>query len=114
MFNVQPKKLHGNGAVTMLELEYTADEKGKLEPTGETLNIAADQVFTAIGQTLKTDGSLALEGQKIAVTGVGRTSRDGVWAGGDCASSGNDLTVTAVAKGRDAAMDIHITFLGGA
>ena len=48
------------------------------------------------------------------MNGVGRTSRDGVWAGGDCASSGNDLTVTAVAKGRDAAMDIHITFLGGA
>jgi dihydropyrimidine dehydrogenase (NAD+) subunit PreT len=100
--------------VTMLELEYTTDEKGKLEPTGETLNIAADQVFTAIGQTLKADGSLAIEGRKIAVNGVGRTSRDGVWAGGDCASSGNDLTVTAVAEGRDAAMDIHVTFLGGA
>ena len=114
MFNVQPKKLHGNGAVTMLELEYTADEKGKLEPTGETLNIAADQVFTAIGQTLKTSGSLDLDGRKIAVNGVGRTSRDGVWAGGDCASSGDDLTVTAVAEGRDAAMDIHTTFMGGA
>ena len=31
----------------------------------------------------------------------------GVWAGGDCASGGDDLTVTAVAEGRDAAMDIH-------
>ena len=114
MFNVQPKRLHGNGAVAMLELEYTADEKGKLEATGETLHVAADQVFTAIGQTLKTNGSLALEGQKIAVNGVGRTSRDGVWAGGDCASSGDDLTVTAVAEGRDAAMDIHTTLMGGA
>ena len=114
MFNFQPKTLHGNNAVTMLELEYTADENGKLEATGETLRVAADQVFTAIGQTLKTDGSLVLEGRKIAVNGVGRTSRDGVWAGGDCASSGNDLTVTAVAEGRDAAMDIHATFMGGA
>ena len=114
MFNVQPKRLHGNGAVAMLELEYTADEKGKLEATGETLHVAADQVFTAIGQILKTNGSLALEGQKIAVNGVGRTSRDGVWAGGDCASSGDDLTVTAVAEGRDAAMDIHTTLMGGA
>ena len=113
MFNVQPKRLHGNGAVTMLELEYTANQYGKLEATGETLNIAADQVFTAIGQKLKTDVSLVLEGRKIAVNGVGRTSRNGVWAGGDCASSGNDLTVTAVAEGRDAAMDIHTTFLGG-
>jgi glutamate synthase (NADPH/NADH) small chain len=76
--------------------------------------VAADQIFTAIGQTLETSGSLVLEGRKIAVNGVGRTSRDGVWAGGDCASSGDDLTVTAVAEGRDAAMDIHTTFMGGA
>jgi glutamate synthase (NADPH/NADH) small chain len=98
----------------MLELEYTAQKNGKLEPTGETLRVAADQIFTAIGQTLETSGSLVLEGRKIAVNGVGRTSRDGVWAGGDCASSGDDLTVTAVAEGRDAAMDIHTTFMGGA
>ena len=114
MFNVQPKRLHGNGAVATLELEYTADEKGKLAVTGETLHIAADQVFTAIGQTLKTNSSLVLEGRKIAVNSVGRTSRDGVWAGGDCASSGDDLTVTAVAEGRDAAMDIHKTLMKGA
>ena len=114
MFNVQPKRLHGNGAVAALELEYTADEKGQLAVTGETLHIAADQVFTAIGQTLKTNSSLVLEGRKIAVNSVGRTSRDGVWAGGDCASSGDDLTVTAVAEGRDAAIDIHTTLMGGA
>jgi len=114
MFNVQPKRLHGNGAVAALELEYTADEKGKLAVTGETLHIAADQVFTAIGQTLKTNSSLVVEGRKIAVNSVGRTSRDGVWAGGDCASSGDDLTVTAVAEGRDAAIDIHTTLMGGA
>ena len=114
MFNVQPKSLHGNGAVAMLELEYTADKKGKLETTGETLHLAADQVFTAIGQTLKTNASLVLEGPKIAVDGAGLTSRAGVWAGGDCASSGDDLTVTAVAEGRDAAMDIHKTLMKGA
>jgi glutamate synthase (NADPH/NADH) small chain len=50
---------------------------------------------------------LALDGRKIAVTGAGRTSLPGVWAGGDCAAGGNDLTVTAVAEGRDAAEDIH-------
>jgi len=64
--------------------------------------------------TLATDGGLTLEGRKIAVTGAGRTSREGVWAGGDCASGGDDLTVTAVAEGRDAAMDIHVTLMGGA
>jgi glutamate synthase (NADPH/NADH) small chain len=51
--------------------------------------------------------ALAVEGGKIAVTGPGRTSLPRVWAGGDCAAGGDDLTVTAVAEGRDAAMDIH-------
>ena len=114
MFNVQPKRLHGNGAVAMLELEYTADKNGYLETTGETLHLSADQVFTAIGQTLKTNAGLTLKGRKIAVNNAGRTSRAGVWAGGDCASSGDDLTVTAVAEGRDAAMDIHKTLMKGA
>ena len=86
----------------------------RLTGTGETVRIAADQVFSAIGQTLATDGGLALDGRKIAVTGAGRTSRDRVWAGGDCASGGDDLTVTAVAEGRDAAMDIYATLMGGA
>jgi glutamate synthase (NADPH/NADH) small chain len=30
-----------------------------------------------------------------------------VWAGGDCAAGGEDLTVTAVAQGRDAAESIN-------
>ena len=114
MFNVQPNKVEAEGENTVLELEYTAMKDGKLTGTGETLSIAADQVFAAIGQTLATDGGLTLEGRKIAVTGAGRTSREGVWAGGDCASGGDDLTVTAVAEGRDAAMDIHATLIGGA
>jgi dihydropyrimidine dehydrogenase (NAD+) subunit PreT len=39
---------------------------------------------------------------------AGRTGLVGVWAGGDCTPGGEDLTVTAVAQGRDAAMDIHL------
>lgn len=112
MFNVMPKVVHGNGSATEVELEYTRTEGGKLTGTGETTRIAADQVFRAIGQTLTTDGGLDLAGRKIAVSGDGRTSRDGVWAGGDCASGGDDLTVTAVAEGRDAAMDIHSVLTG--
>ena len=112
MFNVMPSAVHGNGAATEVELEYTSVEGGKLTGTGETVRVKADQVFRAIGQTLTTDGGLDLEGRKIAVTGAGRTSRDGVWAGGDCASGGDDLTVTAVAEGRDAAMDIHSVLTG--
>lgn len=112
MFNVMPSGVHGNGAATEVELEYTSVEGGKLTGTGETVRVKADQVFRAIGQTLSTDGGLDLEGRKIAVSGAGRTSREGVWAGGDCASGGDDLTVTAVAEGRDAAMDIHSVLTG--
>ena len=62
----------------------------------------------AIGQTLGgAPEGLKIEGGKIAVTGAGRSSVPGVWAAGDCASGGEDLTVTAVAEGRDAALDIH-------
>ncbi|MCR9125999.1 MAG: NAD(P)-dependent oxidoreductase [Rhodobacteraceae bacterium] len=108
MFNVQPVAVHGNGAAAEIELAYTTSRDGGLQPTGETVRIAADQVFKAIGQTLVAapDG-LTLTGGKIAVTGPGRTGLAGVWAGGDCAAGGDDLTVTAVAEGRDAALDIH-------
>jgi glutamate synthase (NADPH/NADH) small chain len=90
---------------TGMAFAYT-DETGT--PSGETFEIAADQVLTAIGQTLgPVPEGLVVEGGKIAVTGPGRTTLPRVWAGGDCASGGDDLTVTAVAEGRDAAMDIH-------
>ena len=45
------------------------------------------------------------------MTGAGRTRVEGVWAGGDCAAGGDDLTVTAVAEGRDAAEDIHASLV---
>ena len=102
--NATPRAIHGNGTVREIEFEYTDDA---LTPTGETVRIPADQVFKAIGQALAGDTLPDLDGRKIAVTGSGRTSVTGVWAGGDCAAGGDDLTVTAVAEGRDAAEDIH-------
>jgi len=105
----QPVAIHGNGAVREIEFEYTDDT---LTPTGETVRIPADQVFKAIGQALAGDTLPDLDGRKIAVTDTGRTSVSGVWAGGDCAAGGDDLTVTAVAEGRDAAMDIHAALTG--
>ncbi|MCE8532157.1 NAD(P)-dependent oxidoreductase [Ruegeria pomeroyi] len=108
MFNVMPVAVHGNGAAVEIELEYTTSAGGSVTGTGETIRLAADQVFKAIGQTLQgAPEGLELDGRKIKVDGSGRTSVPGVWAGGDCASGGEDLTVTAVAEGRDAAMDIH-------
>jgi glutamate synthase (NADPH/NADH) small chain len=106
--NAMPVAVHGNGAVREVEFAYTAEGPEGLQPTGETFRIRADQVFKAIGQRLAgVPEGLEVAGGKIAVTGAGRTSLSGVWAGGDCTAGGEDLTVTAVAQGRDAAEDIH-------
>lgn len=103
-----PVAVHGNGAVAEVEFAYAEEGPDGLRPTGETFRLRADQLFKAIGQRLAgAPEGLALEGGKIAVTGPGRTSLPGIWAGGDCAAGGEDLTVTAVAEGRDAAEDIH-------
>jgi dihydropyrimidine dehydrogenase (NAD+) subunit PreT len=98
-----------DGKVTGIELSYMAlDASGSLKPTGETTIIACDQVFKAIGQTLATDGEgVTITGGKIEVDAEGRTTMTKVWAGGDCATGGDDLTVTAVAEGRDAAESIN-------
>ncbi|MDE0522512.1 MAG: NAD(P)-dependent oxidoreductase [Boseongicola sp.] len=112
--NARPVRVIGNGAVQEVEFEYTRDGAGGLEDTGETFRLAADQVFKAIGQTLEdAPDALEIDGGKIKVDGSGRTSVPGVWAGGDCASGGDDLTVTAVAEGRDAAEDMHNAILAG-
>lgn len=80
---------------------------------GEEVTIAADQVFKAIGQTLESsslNGASAgpeLSSGRIKTDAEGRTSVAKVWAGGDCTDQGDDLTVTAVAQGRDAAESIH-------
>ena len=113
VFNAMPIAILGNGAVTGVTVEYTRAEGKSLIGTGETFDIPADQILKAIGQTLATTPEeLNITGGKIAVTGPGRTSRKGVWAGGDCAAGGEDLTVTAVAEGRDAAEDMHDRLMG--
>ena len=108
-----PVAVHGNGAVQEIEFAYTEDTAQGLKQTGETFRLRADTVLKAIGQTLTgAPEGLALDGGKIAVDAHGRTSLSGVWAGGDCATGGEDLTVTAVAEGRDAAEDIHASLMG--
>ncbi len=106
--DAQPVAVHGNGAAQEVEFAYTHDGEAGLELTGETFRLRADQVFKAIGQKLAgvPEGLTRAHG-KIAVAGAGRTELEGVWAGGDCTAGGDDLTVTAVAEGRDAAEDIH-------
>lgn len=101
--------LSENGTVTGIELEYTGLDNGRLVGLGHTMTIPCDQVFKAIGQTLtgRHAEGLALVGGRIEADSEGRTSRPMVWAGGDCVVGGDDLTVTAVAQGRDAAESIN-------
>ncbi len=117
---LQPKRIVGVNAITVgIELEYTAMKNGTLAGTGETITLAADQVFKAIGQSFDAaplDGSgnsIALERGRIKVDTEGRTSMAKVWAGGDCVvDAREDLTVAAVAAGRDAAESMHRVLMG--
>jgi glutamate synthase (NADPH/NADH) small chain len=112
---LQPRRvITEGGKVTGIELEYTQVVDGKLMGMGHTMTLPADQVFKAIGQSLEdrwADG-LELVGGRIKADAEGRTSREKVWAGGDCIEAGDDLTVTGVAQGRDAAESIHRALTG--
>ena len=105
--NAAPVRVVGNGHAEAVEFAYTEDGTSGLRVLGETFTLKADQVFKAIGQTLAAvPAGMAVDGGKIS------GGMAGVWAGGDCAAGGEDLTVTAVAEGRDAAEAIHAHLMG--
>ncbi len=104
--NAAPVEVVGvGGAVSGVEFAYTEDGPDGLKLLDDTFTLKADQVFKAIGQTLAAPEGMA--GPKLEVTPMAK-----VWTGGDCAMGGEDLTVTAVAEGRDAAEAIHASFGG--
>jgi dihydropyrimidine dehydrogenase (NAD+) subunit PreT len=104
------------GRLVGVELEYTREEAGKLVGTGQSLTLACDQLFTAIGQALEStdvDGDvLKLKSGRILVDAERRASLAGVWAGGDCVFGGPDLTVAAVEDGKQAALSIDRALRG--
>jgi glutamate synthase (NADPH/NADH) small chain len=105
--NAAPVRVIGNGKAEAVEFAYTEDGPGGLKLSSETFTLKADQVFKAIGQTLAGQPKdLTIDGGKLAGT------QAKVWVGGDCAAGGEDLTVTAVAEGRDAAEAIHARLTG--
>jgi glutamate synthase (NADPH/NADH) small chain len=115
----RPVSVQGEGgALRSVTFMGTRDEGGKLVDTGETFTLPADQLFKAIGQLFVAadlEGSsdvLDIEGGRIAVDQDRRTSLAGVWAGGDCAAGGRDLTVVAVEDGKQAALSIDRALLG--
>ena len=113
-----PKALQASGGVLQsITLQKTTEAKGRLTGTGETIKLDADMVLTAIGQTFVADplgaDSLKLQGGRIVVDAERRSSVTGIWAGGDCVAGGQDLTVSAVEDGKQAALSID-RFLRGA
>ena len=106
--NASPVEISGNEAVSSIKFAYTKSTNGILEIQSEEFELEVDQVFKAIGQNIDSSlRDLKLENGKIVIDEEGRTSIKGLWAGGDCALGGEDLTVTAVAQGRDAADSIN-------
>jgi glutamate synthase (NADPH/NADH) small chain len=105
-----PVEVRGNGAVREVQFAYTEATPDGLKLRDKGFHLEADQVFKAIGQTLgPLPEGLHMDGGKIDPASLPA----GVWAGGDCAPGGADLTVTATAQGRDAAEAIHRHLMGG-
>ncbi|WP_426112193.1 NAD(P)-dependent oxidoreductase [Massilia sp. PWRC2] len=106
--------LDEHGAVRGMRFEETRLADGRLVGTGAFIEIAADAIFKAIGQSLEPialadamASELSCSGDKIHVDGSFRTALAGVYAGGDCVAPGQDLTVQAVQHGKLAAHAIH-------
>ncbi|WP_375740950.1 NAD(P)-dependent oxidoreductase [Pseudomonas boanensis] len=106
--------LNEQGQVRGMRFVRTRLEEGCLLTTGETFELAADAIFKAIGQAFDSSAlsdplarELKRSGERIQVDEQLRTSIPGVYAGGDCTSLGQDLTVQAVQHGKLAAEAIH-------
>ena len=106
--------LGDHGRVVGMRFEETRIIDARLARTGAFIDIAADAVFKAIGQAMAAPPpadqlaqGLWQDGERIAVDAALRTKVPGVYAGGDCVSLGQDLTVQAVQHGKLAAMAIH-------
>jgi glutamate synthase (NADPH/NADH) small chain len=104
--------LDDQGRVCGMRFEQTRLDDGRLVRTGGVVELAADAVFKAIGQSMAPLGlsaplALARAGDRIAIDDHFRTALPGIYAGGDCVAPGQDLTVQAVQHGKLAAIAIH-------
>jgi dihydropyrimidine dehydrogenase (NAD+) subunit PreT len=107
----RPVSLEGHGgALSGVVFENTHEQEGVLAAPGSVFRVEADMLFTAIGQrgTPEALGRAAIDVRdgRIVVDAERRTSLERVWAGGDCVFGGQDLTVSAVEDGKQAARSI--------
>lgn len=112
----QPEEvlLDAHGQVRGMRFARTRMDGARLVTTGETFELAADALFKAIGQAFDDQAlsdplaaQLQRSNGRIQVDEQMRTSIPGVYAGGDCTSLDQDLTVQAVQHGKLAAQAIH-------
>ena len=107
----RPVALEGHaGALSGVVFEDTHEHEGELLAPGSVFRVEADMLFTAIGQRgtpeALSGAQIELKDDRVVVDGERRTSLKGVWAGGDCVYGGQDLTVSAVEDGKQAARSI--------
>ena len=101
----QPVSINGDGQVASMTFERTRQDESGFAGTGKTFDLPADMILKAIGQKLSSadvDG-FDLDGSKLKINERFETSIRGIFAGGDCVRSGEDLTVQAVEDGKCAA-----------
>jgi dihydropyrimidine dehydrogenase (NAD+) subunit PreT len=107
----RPVSLEGHAdALSGVIFEDTHEHEGVLASPGSVFRIEADMLFTAIGQRGTPEAldraQIDVKDGRIVVDAQRRTSLKGVWAGGDCVLGGDDLTVSAVEDGKQAARSI--------
>jgi dihydropyrimidine dehydrogenase (NAD+) subunit PreT len=110
-YRARPVSLEGHaGALSGVVFENTHSSDGAFGSPGAVFRIDADVLFTAIGQRGTPEAlglaAIGVKDGRIVVDAERRTSLKGVWAGGDCVFGGQDLTVSAVEDGKQAARSI--------
>ncbi|MFT6732079.1 MAG: dihydropyrimidine dehydrogenase (NAD+) subunit PreT [Polaribacter sp.] len=108
-FYSAPKSFIDHTSMASLEFARMQSKDNQLISSEESYQLPTDMVLIAIGQKLAQSTFLDLEIKKgkIVVSDDYQTSIKGLFAGGDCIASGEDLTVQAVEDGKQAAHAIN-------
>ena len=121
-YNLQPKIIHEiGGSALSIQFERIGHSiSGTYTGLPESIDFEADMIFKAVGQNLDQQaifdncGEIKVKNGKIAVDDNRYTGFSNVWAGGDCISISEDLTVAAVEDGKIAAKSIISQVLANA
>jgi dihydropyrimidine dehydrogenase (NAD+) subunit PreT len=107
----RPVELERRGdTLSGVVFESGNDGDGASVEPGSVFRLDADMLFLAIGQRGAPEAlggaPIEVKDGRIIVDSERRTTLEGVWAGGDCVYGGQDLTVSAVEDGKQAARSI--------